>query len=84
MPSTLLENKFHIPIRLRGDISRLGLSDILDMGLIENRKFTLVSAPVGYGQTTLLANWVQSMPMEHKISWLSPDECDNELSRFLQ
>ena len=40
---------------------------------------TLVSAPAGFGKTTLLSTWVLSLPTEHpRIAWISLDEGDNE------
>jgi LuxR family maltose regulon positive regulatory protein len=45
------------------------------------RKLTLVSAPAGYGKTTLLAEWVAGM--EHPVAWLSLDEGDDDPARFL-
>jgi LuxR family maltose regulon positive regulatory protein len=51
-----------------------------------HRKLTLISAPAGFGKTTLLSEWVQAMggatpPIA--IAWLSLDEGDNDPTRFL-
>ena len=55
-------------------------------------KITLVSAPAGYGKSTLVSQWLDSLvdsPQEatstdsHKVSWLNLEEEDNSLPRFL-
>jgi len=50
----LLATKFHIPPFRADWVSRTRLLDQLNCGLNENRKLTLVSAPAGYGKTTLI------------------------------
>ncbi|MCE7988421.1 MAG: LuxR family transcriptional regulator [Caldilinea sp. CFX5] len=45
------------------------------------RKLTLVSAPAGYGKTILLAQWIPQCG--RRVAWLSLDESDNDLARFL-
>jgi LuxR family maltose regulon positive regulatory protein len=46
-------------------------------------KFTLVSAPAGYGKTTLVAAWLAQLPPDHAVTWLALDEGDNDPTRFL-
>ncbi len=46
-----------------------------------NRKLTLVSAPAGYGKSTLITTWLNDQP--HPYAWLSLDEFDNDPVRFL-
>jgi LuxR family maltose regulon positive regulatory protein len=46
------------------------------------RKFTLVSAPAGFGKTTLLSDWITSTNMQGQTAWLSLDEDDNDPGRF--
>jgi len=50
-----------------------------------NCKLTLVSAPAGFGKTTLVAEWLQTISNDSKshIAWLSLDEGDNDPARFL-
>ncbi|MFC1960307.1 AAA family ATPase [Chloroflexota bacterium] len=45
------------------------------------RQLTLVSAPTGYGKTTLVASWLNNK--NHRSTWLSLDSEDNNPSRFL-
>jgi LuxR family maltose regulon positive regulatory protein len=61
-------------------VSRPRLVQQLEQGL--KRRLTLVSAPAGYGKTTLLSEWRQTWPDE-PVAWLSLDEGDNDPARFL-
>ena len=45
-----------------------------------NRKLTLISAPAGFGKTTLASSWIQLQ--ERPFAWLSLDENDNDLRVF--
>ncbi|MCP4937371.1 MAG: helix-turn-helix transcriptional regulator, partial [bacterium] len=60
-------------------IPRPHLIKKLNAGL--DGKLTLISAPAGFGKTTLASAWVQQI--KHPIAWLSLDESDNDLPRFL-
>ncbi|MEW6209340.1 MAG: LuxR family transcriptional regulator [Acidobacteriota bacterium] len=46
-----------------------------------HHKLTLISAPAGFGKTTLLSEWVAGC--ERRVAWLSLDEGDNDPRRFL-
>ncbi|MDP6715622.1 MAG: LuxR C-terminal-related transcriptional regulator [SAR202 cluster bacterium] len=75
----LLNTKLFIP-RSRPDlIPRARLTNMLQTGAW--RALTLVSAPAGFGKTTLVADWVRESGW--KAAWVSLDEGDNEVSRFL-
>ncbi|MDD5467578.1 MAG: LuxR C-terminal-related transcriptional regulator [Anaerolineales bacterium] len=80
MKSRFLETKFHIPTWRRGDLSRPRLLERLQTGLDQGRKFTLISAPAGYGKTTLVAEWLNRVGMP--FTWLSLDKGDDEPLRF--
>jgi len=80
MNETYLATKFHIP-PWRGGVSRPRLLASLDEGVQNGRKLTLVSAPAGYGKTTLLAEWVRALSAS--VAWLSLDDADNDPARFL-
>src|SRR5215216_236956 len=47
------------------------------------RKLTLLTAPAGFGKTTLLGEWVAGRSDERSIAWVSVDEADNDPARFL-
>jgi LuxR family transcriptional regulator, maltose regulon positive regulatory protein len=83
MTDRLLETKFYLPARRTGDVPRPRLLETLQTGLSENRKLTLVSAPAGYGKTTLITDWLHSLAEDYRVAWLSLDEGDNETTRFL-
>jgi LuxR family transcriptional regulator, maltose regulon positive regulatory protein len=55
------------------------LGNLLTEGM--SRKLTLVSAPAGFGKTTLLGEWIAGC--ERPVAWLSLDEGDNDPTRFL-
>jgi LuxR family maltose regulon positive regulatory protein len=81
MESALLATKLRIPPNPHHAVSRARLIDALERG-IPDYKLILLSAPAGYGKTTLLAQW--SHASRFPIAWLSLDEEDNELDRFLR
>lgn len=83
MNQTFLETKFHIPPWRPASIRRPRLAQRLRDGLEEGRSLTLISAPAGYGKTTLVTEWIHSSQNCAKIAWLSLDEADNDLGRFL-
>ena len=77
----LLATKFFVPSSPHVLVSRPRLSTLLDEGL--QRSLTVVSAPAGFGKTTLLSAWVQTLPKEAtRVAWVSLDEQDNDLVRF--
>src|SRR5215216_3503427 len=47
------------------------------------RKLMLISAPAGFGKTTLLGEWAASRSDEQCVAWVSVDEADNDPARFL-
>ncbi len=57
MPNTLLATKLHIPQLRRDLVRRPRLLQRLDAG--PQGKLTLVSAPAGYGKTTLVSDWIR-------------------------
>jgi LuxR family maltose regulon positive regulatory protein len=81
MRSSLLSTKIAIP-RLRADIiERTPLINRIKSGL--GCPLTLISAPAGYGKTTLLAALVQQLDStDLQAVWLSLDEGDNDPVRF--
>src|SRR5918911_421285 len=73
----LLETKLYVPRRRRGLVARPRLAERLNHGA--QAKLTLVSAPAGFGKTTLLAEWLTDT---RSAAWLSLDQSDNQLSVF--
>jgi LuxR family transcriptional regulator, maltose regulon positive regulatory protein len=62
-------------------VARPHLTELLDRGAAA--KLTLISAPAGFGKTTLLAEWLASSPnTERSVGWLSLDEADGEPGSF--
>jgi len=82
MQTRFLETKFHIPPWREGGVTRPRLLERLQSGLGECRKLTLVSAPAGYGKTTLIAEWLRTIEDDSRVAWLSLDESDNDPLRF--
>jgi LuxR family transcriptional regulator, maltose regulon positive regulatory protein len=76
MPGPLLATKLHVPQRRRGLIRRPRLSERLDRGA--EGALTLVSAPAGFGKTTLLTDWLASPGGGRSVAWLSLDQRDND------
>jgi LuxR family maltose regulon positive regulatory protein len=83
MAIPLLQTKLYIPPVRPGLVSRPRLIERLDEGLHLGRKLTLISAPAGFGKTTLLSEWIASCTRDTRIAWLSLDKGDNDLSQFL-
>jgi len=81
MPETLLRTKLYAPPQRPNLVPRQHLIERLNQGLQPGHKFTLVSAPAGFGKTTLAIAWVQQS--EQPIAWLSLEKSDNDPIRFL-
>lgn len=73
-PDGLLRSKLQAPPPHPGEIERRGLVELLDDA--EQSALVLVSAPPGYGKTTLLTQWASAAP--RPIAWLTIDERDND------
>ncbi len=79
-PMALIQTKLYGPRKRNDLIARTRLLERLNAGLSGN--VTLVSAPAGFGKTTLIAQWIQSI--NRPTAWLSLDEHDNELRVFVR
>jgi LuxR family transcriptional regulator, maltose regulon positive regulatory protein len=77
-PATILTTKLHRPRPDTAWLVRSRLFDQLDAGT--RHRITLVSAPAGYGKTTLLAAWVDLS--KQPAAWLSLDAADRDPARF--
>lgn len=80
MTDFVLNTKLHSPILRPNVIHRQRLLNSLDSGVKQSCKITLISAPAGYGKTTLVLDWLQHS--SRKYTWLSLDERDNDLLQF--
>ncbi len=79
--SQLLATKFFVPVAPGPLISRPRLDILLQQSL--DYPLTLISAPAGFGKTTLLSSWQQSLPSsQSSVAWVSLDEGDNEPRLF--
>jgi LuxR family maltose regulon positive regulatory protein len=78
----LITTKFHVPMISADLIPRPRLFDMLEQGL--HQPLTLISAPPGFGKTTLVAGWMHSYVITGDLDfcWLSLDEGDNGLGTF--
>ena len=79
MPLQMLSTKLSIPPLRSRLVQRPRLIQKLNQGL--ECGFVLISAPAGYGKSTLLSTWLSRI--EFSTSWLSLDDRDNDPSRFL-
>jgi LuxR family maltose regulon positive regulatory protein len=90
VPAPLLETKLYVPRSRRELVPRPRLSERLDRGAAS--KLMLVSAPAGFGKTTLLTEWLAAVPAApaapappagaRRAAWLSLDRGDNDPASF--
>lgn len=81
MNASLLATRIRIPPARGHDVPRRRLSDALTRGVLTH-PLTLVSAPAGYGKTTLLRQWASEPPAP--VAWYSIEDVDNDRVRFLR
>ena len=86
-PTLLLETKLYVPRAPRRLVPRPRLGERLDRGAAA--KLMLVSAPAGFGKTTLLAEWLAERPTgpvapagQRPVAWVSLDRGDNHPGSF--
>jgi LuxR family maltose regulon positive regulatory protein len=79
MSAPILVTKLYIPPPRPKIVLRPRLIERLNPDL--RRGLTLISAPAGFGKTTLLSEWVAGC--QRPVAWLSLDEEDKDLARFL-
>jgi LuxR family maltose regulon positive regulatory protein len=81
MASLLLATKLRIPPASQHAVQRPRLVDQLERD-IPHYKLVLLSAPAGYGKTTLLAQWARFS--RFPVAWLSLSDEDNDVERFFR
>jgi LuxR family maltose regulon positive regulatory protein len=74
--AVLLATKLYVPAIAAQLVHRAALLDALSAG--RGRKLTLLSAPAGWGKTTLLAQWALGADEDQRFGWLSLDASDND------
>ena len=79
MAAPVLATKLFVPPLRRNLVMRQRLIDQLNTGV--QQKLTLISAPAGFGKTTLVSEWTTICGQQ--VAWLSLDEGDNDPTRFL-
>jgi LuxR family maltose regulon positive regulatory protein len=79
MTDFILETKISLPKYRSKILSRPRLYERLDQGL--NGTLTLISAPAGYGKTTLITSWVKNL--KRSFAWYALDAQDNDPVTFL-
>jgi ATP/maltotriose-dependent transcriptional regulator MalT len=87
MASTpVLATKLFAPARRPQLVARPRVAERLGTSLDSGHRLTLVSAPAGFGKTTLLSDWLTDLDQRQRhtrLGWLSLDDGDNDLTRFV-
>ncbi|MGH3347423.1 MAG: AAA family ATPase, partial [Nocardioides sp.] len=86
MSTPVLATKLFAPRPRPRLVARQRLIEQLDASLVEHHRLTVVSAPAGFGKTTLLGAWLGHLDRSSgsiRVAWLSLDEGDNDPTRFL-
>lgn len=78
--TTLLETKLQPPLGRRGTVGRARLLDRLGRDAVP--RLVLVSAPPGFGKTTLIAQWIDELRPPMAVAWVSLDAADADPVRF--
>ena len=81
MSTPVLATKLYYPPPRSKLVLRPNLIERLNEGLRRTPAVTLISAPAGFGKTTLASEWAAGC--NRPVAWLSLDEGDNDLIRFL-
>ena len=81
MANSLVQTKLYVPRPRRSLVARPRLSERL--GRASDARLTLISAPAGFGKTTLLTAWLAAPTTETRlVAWLSLDERDRQPAVF--
>jgi LuxR family maltose regulon positive regulatory protein len=81
VPPDLLSTKLNHPLVRKNLVTRLRLIQLLNDAWRSDKKLSLISAPAGYGKTTLVIESLEGL--QTRTSWLSLDRADNDPTRFL-
>lgn len=82
MPSPLVQTKLYVPKVRRGVVPRPRLRDRLSR--TPHPRLTLISAPPGFGKTTLLAAWLDdaAAAVGRPVAWVSLEESERQPTSF--
>ena len=80
MPDNLLATKVHVPPLHGNLVNRADLVTRLNDGIARGCRLTLISAPAGYGKSTLLSKWQAQVNLP--VAWLSLEKGENTPARF--
>jgi LuxR family maltose regulon positive regulatory protein len=80
LPDPLLITKLHNPRRSIQSIARPRLTGLVNDFIQAGQPLLLISAPAGFGKTSLLSEWASQS--RWSVTWLSLDEEDNDPARF--
>ena len=92
MSAPILATKLYVPRPRPNVVHRSRLIERLNAGLQRTPGVTLISAPAGFGKTTLVSEWIATLTpsplpvgegLGVRVAWLSLDEGDNDPARFL-
>jgi ATP/maltotriose-dependent transcriptional regulator MalT len=81
MPTPILATKLYVPPPRPGIVPRLRQVERLNECLKTGSRLTLISAPAGFGKTTLVSEWIAGCGKP--VAWLSLDEGDSDPVRFI-
>ena len=86
MSTPVLATKLFVPARRPQLVARARLTEQLDSAFDSDQRLTLISAPAGFGKTTLVSDWIDRTTRRRpdtRVAWLSLDDGDNDPNRFL-
>lgn len=84
MPDLVLSTKFRVARERDVSLQRPHHTALLQRALNRRCRLILLSAPAGYGKTTLVAQWLATLNPDARCTWLSLDETDDDPARFLE
>jgi LuxR family maltose regulon positive regulatory protein len=83
MSYQVLSTKLYVPPIQSSLVQRPRLVQHLESGYQAGKLVTLVSAPAGFGKTTVIREWITDRDLGKTFGWLSLDDGDNDPVRFL-
>lgn len=76
----LLATKLYLPLPHPDHMVRPRLNQLLDAGLAS--RLILVAAPAGFGKSSCVSAWLQTLEERQRVAWLSLAEEENEILRY--